>query len=95
MMVNVIWLARLMLDAFWAEGPLMGHILSTGITARPGLRITQDSAGPQDKGVGTRYWEKRLPSYILSFQAKHSQTTNDERESSTRLLSLFRSCLFV
>ena len=55
------------LDAFWAKGPFMGHILSTGITARPGLRITQDSAGPQDKGVGTRYWEKRLPSYIPSF----------------------------
>ena len=56
-----------LLDTFWTKGPFMGHILSTGITARSGLIITQDSVGPQNTDVGTRYWEKRLPSYIPLF----------------------------
>ena len=41
-------------DVFWAKGPFLGPMLSMGITARPGLRITQDSAESQDKCVGTR-----------------------------------------
>ena len=41
------------LDVFWAKGPFMGPVLSTGITARPGLRITRDGARPLDRCVGT------------------------------------------
>ena len=71
----------------------MGPMLSTGIVARPGLRITQDRTTRQMRRNSV--FGKRLPSYIPSSQVEHSRTMNNEGESSTRLLSLFLHHLFI
>jgi hypothetical protein len=55
------------LDAFWAKGPFMGYILSTGITAGRDLESRR-------KARGNSVDRKRAPSYIPSFKAKHSRT---------------------